>query len=115
MEKALNAVAGSFAGDAKNPRAVVYIGDGRSRANLLGTETFAKLAQKLADAHVPVSSYVLGARVDRQLPGALAVQTGGTVILDADDQARRGGGRPVGRRGRSTVLWPTLGRLGRPR
>ena len=35
MEKALTAAAASFGAESKNPRAVVYIGDGSSRANLL--------------------------------------------------------------------------------
>ena len=39
-------------------------------------------------------------RVDQQLPGALAAQTGGAVILDTDCAHRRGGGTALGRRGR---------------
>ena len=63
MERAVLAVAGSFAGESKNQRAVVYIGDGRSAANILGTETFEKLAAQLADARIAVNSYLIGARV----------------------------------------------------
>ena len=69
VESALNTVAGLFPGEAKSPRAVVYIGDGRSAANLLGTDKFEKLVQKLTDLRIPINSYVIGARVDRQLPG----------------------------------------------
>jgi len=107
MESALNAVAAAFPGDAKNPRAVVYIGDGRSAANLLGTDKFEKLIQKLSDLRIPVSSYVVGARVDRQLAGALAVQSGGTVILDAEALPAAEAGRQLAAAANATVLWPT--------
>ena len=88
-------------------RAVVYIGDGRSTANLLATDKFEKLIQKLDDLRIPVSSYVVGARVDRQLPGALAAQTGGTVILDAEALPAAEVGRQLAGAVKATVLWPT--------
>ena len=44
MQTALSAAADSFSGDAKNSRAVVYIGDGMSTANLLGTARFGSWA-----------------------------------------------------------------------
>ena len=50
MEKALTAAAASFPAGSKNAKAIVYIGDGMSAANLLGTEKFAKLAGDLAEA-----------------------------------------------------------------
>ncbi len=107
MESALTTVAGIFPSDVKNPRAVVYIGDGRSAANLLGTDKFEKLVQKLADLRIPVNSYVVGARVDRQLPGALAVQTGGTVIFDAEALPAAEAGVQLAAAANATVLWPT--------
>ena len=107
MEKALTTAAGSFSGEAKNARAIVYIGDGGSRANLLGTDTFAKLTQKLAELRIPVTSYVVGARVDRLLPGALAVQTGGTVILDSDTLTAAAAGGQLAAAADLNVAWPT--------
>ncbi len=107
MEAALNTVASSLPGEAKSPRAVVYIGDGRSAANLLGTEKFEKLVQKLVDLRIPVSSYIIGAGVDRQLPGALAVQTGGTVIVDKDALSGAEAGRQLAAAAAATVWWPT--------
>ena len=107
MEKALTTAAGSFSGEAKSARAIVYIGDGGSRANLLGTDTFAKLTQKLAELRVPVTSYVVGARVDRLLPGALAVQTGGTVILDSDALTAAAAGGQLAAAADLNVAWPT--------
>jgi hypothetical protein len=107
MDKGLNTVAGVFPAEAKNPRAVVYIGDGRSAAKLVGTESFTKLTQKLVDARIPVSSYIVGGRVDRQLPGALAVQTGGGVILDSDALSAAEAGRQLAAAAAANVLWPT--------
>ena len=60
---------------------MIYIGDGRSPANLLGTEQFAKVGARLADARIPVISYVVGPRVDRPLLGrAGRRQTGGALM-----------------------------------
>ncbi len=106
MEKSLNAAADVF-GESKNPRAIIYIGDGRSAANLLAVEGFGKLTQKLVAAKVPVTSYVIGARVDRQLPGALAAQTGGAVVLDTDTLTGAEAGRQLAAAANATVVWPT--------
>ena len=94
MEKALSAAAASFGGSTKNPRAVVYIGDGSSRANLLSPERFRPLATSLADRHIPVVSYGVGPRVDRQILGLLAQQTGGVVL----DEPQGGSAADAGRR-----------------
>ena len=84
MSKAIEAVVDSYSGESKNARAAVYIGDGRSAAHLLEADEFEKLAGRLADARIPVSSYAVGLRLDPQLLGALAVQSGGTVIVDSE-------------------------------
>ncbi len=107
MEKSLSTVLGKLSADTTNPRVIVYIGDGRSAAKLLGTEAFAKLTQQLADARIPVNSYIIGARIDRQLPGALAVQTGGTVITDTDALGAAEAGRQLAAATTVAVAWPT--------
>ena len=111
MEKAAIAVAGSFAGESKNARAAVYIGDGRSAANILGSETFEKLATQVADARIAVSSYLIGSRVYFPLVGALAAQSGGTVIADGEPLTGPGSGTPLGRRGRRGRVVAELGHL----
>ena len=83
------------------------LGDGRSAATLLAVDGFGKLTQKLVAAKVPVTSYVLGARVDRQLPGALAAQTGGAVVLDTDTLTGAEAGRQLAAAANATVVWPT--------
>jgi tetratricopeptide (TPR) repeat protein len=107
MEKALRTVATAFPNDGSRPRAVLYIGDGGSRANLLGAASFAKLTGALADLRIPVSSYVVGARVDRQLPAALAVQTGGTVVFDTDAMTGQAAGQGLAAAANTNVWWPT--------
>ena len=107
MDKAMTGLASAFGGDSKNARAAIYIGDGGSKANLLGTETFAKLAEKLADARIPVSSYAIGARLDRQLLGALAAYTGGAVIVDQEGVTAEAVGQKLAAAANATVLWPT--------
>ena len=76
-------------------------------AHLLGAEEFEKLASQLSDAHIPVSSYPVGLRLDLQLLGALAVQSGGTVISDGGALAGKDAGRALAIAADTSVLWPT--------
>ena len=78
---ALNAAVEQFEkGDSAN-RAIVYIGDGISMANLLDAPTLGPIVAKLQAAHVPVSSYAVGPEIDAQLLAVLANQTGGNVYV----------------------------------
>jgi len=104
MAKAVEAVVRA---ESKNPKAVVYLGDGRSTANLLDIDAFRQLSGKLASAKIPMNSYLIGPRVDRQLAGALAVQSGGTVLLDDDAVEGVEAGRRLAAAADATVLWPT--------
>ncbi|NQT37970.1 MAG: hypothetical protein HQ581_10800 [Planctomycetes bacterium] len=115
MQKALQSAAGSFDQSGTNPRAAIYIGDGMSRAKLLSPQQFGELADLLADAKVPVSSFRIGPGTDSRLLGALAYQTGGIVIDDQSVVMDSGGADEVvaGRVGQrlvdaahGTVLWP---------
>ena len=45
-------------------------------------------------------------RLDRQLLGALAVQTGGTVIVESETPGQEAG-RSLATAADATVLWPT--------
>ena len=107
MEKALLAAAASFGADAKNPRALVYIGDGSSRANMLSIEKFQQLAGALADEHVPVLSYGVGPRVDRQILDLLAQKTGGVLIDGAENLSAADAGRRLAAATEAAVFWPT--------
>lgn len=107
MAKAIGAAIESYGAESKNARAAVYIGDGRSAAHLLGAEEFEKLATQLVDARIPVSSCAIGLRLDLQLLGALAAQSGGTVIADANDMNGADAGLVLAGAADATVLWPT--------
>ena len=107
MEKALTAAAASFGADSKNPRAVIYIGDGSSRANLLSPEKIRQLTASLADRHIPVVSYGVGPRVDRQILGILAQQTGGLVLDEPQGGSAADTGRQLAAATAATVAWPT--------
>ncbi len=105
MERALTAAAAECAEGARKTRAVVYIGDGMSTAHLLGTEEFDQLAGKLADSRISVSSYAIGPRLDLQVLGALAANTGGQLIKDPQIAAEAAGTQLAGA-ARGAVLWP---------
>ena len=105
MEKAISTAARSFGG-ASHARAVVYIGDGSSRANLLSVEKFQQLAASLADQRIPVSGYAVGPNVDKNLLGSLAAQTGGVVIEDKPGLPAAEAGRVLAAAANATVVWP---------
>ncbi len=79
---ALGHAAAAYSAGGANAKAVVYIGDGVSGAQLFVPTTFAKLTDQLIELQLPVISYGLGPRVDGQLLAALANYTGGTIVLD---------------------------------
>jgi hypothetical protein len=81
MENVLRAAALRFDASRPGGRSLIYIGDGLSTANLLGTEAFGKLVSELAAARVPVSSYAIGPKWDGRLLAALANQTGGNLYV----------------------------------
>ena len=121
----LRTTATRFDPQSKANRAVIYIGDGMSTANLIGTPVFGDLVKQLRSAHAPVTSYAIGPRRDNSLLAAVANQTGGNLYIDdamagADDSAgvtaeraneenlRRGGtmGAMLANWAQAKVLWP---------
>nr|MBA3480357.1 VWA domain-containing protein [Pirellulales bacterium] len=78
---ALDAAVKQFEMAESGSRAIVYIGDGISMANLLDAPTLAPLVAKMQAARVPVSSYAVGPETDPQLLAVLANQTGGNVYI----------------------------------
>jgi len=101
MEKALSAAVESFGPASQNDRAAVYLGDGMSTAQLLGTEEFKNLTGRLLDARLPVNSCPIGPKVDQQLLGALAANTGGRTI-ELGEQA----GQELADAVHAIVYWP---------
>ena len=101
MKKALTAAADSYVGDTGGARAVIYIGDGMSPANLLAADEFDELIGSLVDKRIAVSSYAVGPRLDVALLGALAGRTGGMVVDESD-----GAGKELAAAAKGLVLWP---------
>jgi hypothetical protein len=106
IDKALTRAADLLVAEGRDLRAVAYIGDGMSKANMLATREFGDLVQRLVEARIPVNSYAIGPRLDRHLLSALAAQTGGRVLLDADQPAGAIG-RQLASAAKATVVWPT--------
>ena len=105
MEKALRAAAARYAEGGANARAVVYIGDGMSTTNLLGTRSFEQLVASLVDSQIAVSSYAVGPRCDVQVLGALAANTGGQLVNGTQVAAEKAGSE-LAAAARAAVLWP---------
>ncbi|MGQ9574389.1 MAG: hypothetical protein ACUVUC_03660, partial [Thermoguttaceae bacterium] len=105
MEKALEAASACFAGGTA-PRAVVYIGDGRSRLNLLLPEKFERLIGRLVEGRIAVSSLAVGPQLDAELLGALAANTGG-MIWDGQALSAPQAGKNLAAAVKGPVLWPT--------
>ena len=61
----------------------------------------------LAEQHIPVVSYGVGPRVDRQILGILAEQTGGVVLDERQGGTAAEVGRQLAAAVAATVEWPT--------
>ena len=109
LAKALNTAAGSFSADGKMPRAVVYIGDGSSRANMLSADQLDQLINGLVAEHVPVNAFGVGSRIDEQLLGILASRTGGVLVREGVREDADSSGTALADAVRGTVLWPKAG------
>ena len=106
MKKAMTAAAGSFAADVKNPKSVIYIGDGRSTAKFMTAKESNELVNKLVDNRISVDSYLIGARTDQQIVAALAGQTGGVIIADVPEMTAQQAAANLKSAVESPVLWP---------
>ena len=115
IEKALTAALKSYRGDASRGRAIVYIGDGSSRANPLSAEQLDGLASDLAADRIPVISYAIGLRVDSTMLRVLAGRTGGLVLEDSLKLSGADAGRKLAAAADTPVLWPTKAQLARGR
>jgi len=107
MGLALEAAAKLFVNKPEAPRAVIYIGDGMSAANLLSYEALDKLLVPLIERRVPVSGYTVGPRVDNELLGAIANNTGGILFTDFSDKPAKNYGRDFANIAHAEVFWPT--------
>jgi len=106
MQESLAGAASSLADSAANPKAIIYIGDGVSKANLLGTEKFQRMVAPLVDGRIAVSSYPVGPQLELRLLGAIAANTGGRMIGGPVDVEPEAAGSQLASAARATVFWP---------
>ena len=104
LEKALETAAKSFTGDSKSARAIVYIGDGSSRANVLTTDQLDRVVNDLVAQRAPVIAFGVGPQIQEQLLGTLASRTGGIVARACQRGCRRLRKRPGAGRSRLGAL-----------
>jgi hypothetical protein len=108
MAAALEAAANSFDANAARPRAVVYFGDGMSKANFLTVDELAAITEELVAARAPLHSYAIGPQRDLQLLATLANHTGGMLYVDAAEaQVAQQAGAALATVVRSPVFWPS--------
>jgi hypothetical protein len=87
LEIALNSIPQGQSGS------VVYLGDGQATARVFTHEKFSELTAICRQRQIPVSSYSVGPMLNLRLLGALALQTGGSVLYD--DLSSNGDGNAV--------------------
>ena len=104
---ALDAAVKSFASDSKSPRAIVYIGDGSSRARMLTVEELNRVVGDLVSHRTPVIAFGVGPQIQRQLLGILAARTGGVVVPELSNVDADAYGAGLARAVHGSVLWPT--------
>ena len=106
LQTALDTAARSFTGDSKSPRAVLYVGDGSSRANVLSPEQFDRVVSDLLAQQAPVIAFGIGPQIQEQMLGALASRTGGAVVAEQADVGAGAYGDRLAQAVHGAVLWP---------
>ena len=106
LEKALDTAGKSFPGGARRRRAIVYIGDGSSRANTLNAGQLEQMVNDLVAQRAPVTTLGIGPRVNEQMLGTLASRTGGVALREQSDVGADAYGASLARSVRGSVLWP---------
>jgi hypothetical protein len=106
MGAVLQQSAAEFAGTTGNPKALVYIGDGMSKANLMAGNEFSAIVDRLVKHQIPVSAFAVGPQRDIQLLATLANQTGGNWLVDTREISPRRAGDALARFVQADVFWP---------
>ncbi len=109
LEKALDTAAKSFANDSKSARAVAYIGDGSSRANILAVDQLDRVVNDLVAQRAPVVVFGIGPQIEEQMLGILASRTGGVVVPESTAKDADFYGTRLARAVHGSVLWPKSG------
>ncbi len=104
MGVALDKAVGAFKGSSQ-PKSIVYLGDGSSRANAL-VDDYQGLVDRLTQNHISVISFAIGDRIDAALLAALANQTGGMLMTDSDKLMGKEVGQHLVQMASVPVVWP---------
>ncbi len=106
---ALDAAASALTtNSAKRLGSVLYIGDGMSSAELVDVADMKTLLTRFRNRHVPIHSYGVGPRLDLQVLGVMAQQTGGTVLVDRGRKSDDSGmGRRISASIHARVTYPS--------
>ena len=94
-----------------NPRSVVYIGDGVSRANVIESKEFDAIVRDLVSSRASVSSMAIGPSRDGRLLATLANHTGGMLYVDSDQNTGQDAGIAMAHAARGKVMWPVAVKL----
>lgn len=106
MVLSMDTAAKAFDAESHNGRAVIYIGDGMSAANILSPKELHKLINGLVALRAPVSSYSIGPRIDNELLGAIANNTGGNLVMDGPDKPAKAYARDLANSAHGQVFYP---------
>ena len=106
LGSALSSAGDSFA-EGENRRAVVYIGDGMSKAKLIGEQAFDDLIASYSEKKISVTSYAVGPETGEELLATVANYTGGQLVVDDPDLKAAKIGKFLANSARAAVTWPT--------
>ncbi|MDZ4819542.1 MAG: VWA domain-containing protein, partial [Planctomycetota bacterium] len=109
IEAAVNSYGPAKEGTSVGPRTALYIGDGVNNAGVNGEELRKSFDQARA-ARVSVNSYAIGPQVNAELLAALANQTGGMLVVNADAFGAQDAGSMLSRVVREPVIWSAQGK-----
>jgi len=102
MQSALKA----FDGQAGSQRAVIYIGDGMSRAGRNGIEEYSERIREMVQARVSMSSLAIGPGRDVSTLAAIANHTGGQIVAPSEEFSGQQAGVVMARSAKTPVVWP---------
>src|SRR5262249_19161600 len=110
LEATLQGALKSFQGDSPSARAALYVGDGLSNANLVGTNVPA-LVDRFTQNRISIDSFAVGPSRNSAVLAALANQTGGVVALDGEKVSGREIGAQFSRAVHDPVIWASERKL----
>jgi uncharacterized protein with von Willebrand factor type A (vWA) domain len=101
---------------ADQPGSIILVGDGQSAADPLTADSVTELAKRCRLQRTSISSYGVGAAIQLQTLGVLAVQSGGCLLFDSQAEKRdtveakktfvRAQGRKLAAAATGAVLYP---------